>query len=105
PLELILHDPAGQQAPSSACTTRLCTSLLELLDGARHSIDFALYGVRAQPRIAEALVAAKARGVRVRGVIDRTLDGRNYYDDTEALVAALGSVHDDLATDQRRAAE
>lgn len=104
PLELILHDPTGRPGPSQACTARLCTSLLELLQRADRTIDFAFYGLRGQPAIIEALVQAQARGVRVRGVVDRTLDGGNLYADTEALVAALGTVHDDRATDQQTAA-
>ena len=31
-------------------------------------------------------------------------DGKNYYADTESLVEALGTVHDDLSTDRRTAA-
>lgn len=104
PVELILHNPVGAKAPSTGCHTRLCSSAVELIDGAKTSVDFALYGIRGQPAIFDALVNAQKRGVRVRGVIDRTLDGINYYSDTEDLVKALGDVvHDDLASDRRTA--
>ena len=103
PFELILNNPVGRPAPSTACDVALCQSLVTLIEGAQTSIDFALYGVRGQPDIARALVEAQARGVTVRGYVDRTLDGKNYYTDTEALVEALGTVRDDLSVDRRRA--
>lgn len=105
PVHLILHDPTGRPAPSEACDVDLCRSLLAAIDEADETIDFAVYGLRGQPAIHDALVRAKARGVTVRGVIDRTLDGENYYGGTEALVAALGTVRDDLAADRRTAAK
>ena len=99
-IDLLLHDPTGRNAPSKGCDVALCTRLVSLLDGATTSIDFALYGLRGQPAIFEALTRAKARGVAVRGIIDRSLDGTNYYGDSEALVAALGTVRDDLTADR-----
>lgn len=105
PLHLHLNDPVGRPAPSESCEAALCSSLLALIEGAERSIDFAIYGIRGQPAIFDALVAAKKRGVTVRGVIDRTVDGRNYYADSEALVKALGNVRDDLSADKRSEAE
>ncbi len=104
PVRLILNNPAGREAPSHTCDVELCTSLLELIERSEKSIDFAIYGMRGQPQIFDALIAAKERGVVVRGVIDRTVDGANYYKDTEALVEKIGTVHDDLQTDKHTAA-
>ncbi len=61
--------------------------------------------MRNQTEILNALVDAKARGVKVRGVIDRTLDGKNYYSSSEALVTQLGSVRDDQRADAALAKE
>ena len=83
-LRLILHDPTGRDKPMESCDVALCSSLRDLLEGASTSIDFAVYGMRGQPVIYEALVAAQKRGVKVRGVVDNTLDGKNYYGDTSA---------------------
>lgn len=79
--------------PERTCNRPLCQDLLSLLNGASRSIDFALYGVRAQSTIANALVAAQARGVTVRGVIDTEDSGctRFAYPDTASLRAALGA--------------
>jgi phosphatidylserine/phosphatidylglycerophosphate/cardiolipin synthase-like enzyme len=77
--------------PESTCTRPLCRELLSAIDNATTSIDFAIYGVRAQQDIIDALVAAQGRGVVVRGVVDTedascTAFG---YTDTPALIAAL----------------
>jgi hypothetical protein len=53
--------------PESSCTRPVCQELLAAIDTAETSIDFAIYGIRAQPDIIDALVAAQGRGVAVRG--------------------------------------
>ncbi len=89
-VRLILNDPTGRPAPGDSCDAEVCSSLLALLEGAEESIDFAVYGVRNQSAIVDAILAAQARGVRVRGIVDRDREGNNYYSSTEALVTALG---------------
>lgn len=104
PFHLILHSPEGRTAPTEDCDVDLCRSMVTMINGAQDTVDFALYGVRGQPAIVNALIDAQARGVTVRGVFDRTVDGRNYYTDSDLLSDTLGTVHDDLATDRRSAA-
>ncbi|MFV8748991.1 phospholipase D-like domain-containing protein [Nannocystaceae bacterium ST9] len=99
-LALYLHEPGDQPGPSSACDVDLCTSLLALIEGAEHSIDFAIYGMRGQPDILSALERAKARGVVIRGVVDRDAQGNNYYTNTDQLAARLGDVRDDRKVDR-----
>jgi phosphatidylserine/phosphatidylglycerophosphate/cardiolipin synthase-like enzyme len=103
PVHLLLRDPTGTTAPNTLCDMPFCEALLELIQKAEHTVDFAVYGVRGQPAILDALAAAQARGVRVRGVVDRDLAGKNYYSDTESMVARLGTIRDDLLTDKRTA--
>jgi len=98
-VRLLLHDPSDRPAPGQACEIELCTSLLELIGGAQTSIDFAVYGVRGQPQLLAALEAAKARGVRVRGIVDRDVGGDNYYSDTDAMCRSLGTIRDDRKVD------
>lgn len=98
-LRLILHEPSSRPAPSSECDVELCTALLELIDGAERSIDFAIYGMRGTPKILDALVRAQGRGVKVRGIVDRDLEGNNIYANTLDLVAAIPGVHDDKEAD------
>jgi phosphatidylserine/phosphatidylglycerophosphate/cardiolipin synthase-like enzyme len=103
-IRLLLNAPQGV-GPQPECTAELCTSLAGLVDGAGKTIDFAVYGVRGQPRIVEAMQQAQARGVLVRGVVDRDAAGLNYYADTEAFVKAMVHVRDDGKTDERRMKE
>jgi phosphatidylserine/phosphatidylglycerophosphate/cardiolipin synthase-like enzyme len=88
--------------PESTCNRPVCQELLAAINGAQTSIDFAVYGVRAQQHIIDALVAAQSRGVVVHGVVDTenascTSFG---YPDTPALISALGSgnVHCDTGS-------
>ena len=104
-IRLILNDPAPFDRPMNTCEAAHCKALLELIEGANTSIDFAIYGIRNQTAIMDALVAAKARGVEVRGVVDRDLDGENYYSSTEALVEAIEDVRSDLQADRKIAKE
>jgi len=99
-IRLIINDPSGRDAPTQRCEVEVCTSLLELIEGAETSIDFAIYGMRNQGPVLAALEAAKARGVRVRGVVDRDVDGSNYYTSTDEMAARLGKVRDDRKADQ-----
>ena len=78
--------------PESSCNRPVCQTLLSALNSAQYSVEFALYGVRSQPAIIDALGAAQNRGVSVRGVVDSesadcTVFG---YPDTPALIQALG---------------
>ncbi|MEM6294330.1 MAG: phospholipase D-like domain-containing protein [Myxococcota bacterium] len=98
-IRLILNDPTQFDRPLDACKAEHCQALLELIEGATTSIDFAIYGMRNQTEIKNALVAAKARGVKLRGIVDRDLEGKNYYSSTEDLVAAIGDVRSDLKAD------
>jgi phosphatidylserine/phosphatidylglycerophosphate/cardiolipin synthase-like enzyme len=100
-LELLLYEPGNRPAPADECDVSLCAALVELIDGAKHTIDFAIYGMRNQTKVLEALEAAKARGVKVRGVVDRDHEGKNYYTSTDLLVERIGSIESDQKADER----
>jgi len=79
---------------SSTCTSATCSALKSLIDSATSSIEFAVYGVRAQQAIIDALANAQARGVNVRGVVDTEngacgSQGTYTYPDTPLLISAL----------------
>ncbi len=101
-VKLFLNAPSSD-GPQHDCTTEVCRSLLELIDDADKTIDFAVYGLRGQPRVLEALRQAQRRGVLIRGVVDRDAEGSNYYSDTDLLVEAMVHVRDDSKVDRRRA--
>ncbi|MCA9699100.1 MAG: hypothetical protein KC431_16375, partial [Myxococcales bacterium] len=99
-IRLILNNPEGRPAPVDRCEVELCTSLLSMIEGAQTSIDFAIYGMRNQSQILAALEAAKARGVEIRGIVDRDVEGDNYYTSTNTMAARLGKIRDDQRVDQ-----
>ena len=100
-LRLFFNDPLALPRPVDRCAVATCRQLVKIIDGAQRSIEFAVYGMRNQTAILNAVLRAKRRGVVVRGVVDRDAKGRNYYADTDAWVTALGSVRDDKASELR----
>lgn len=96
---LLTQSPLLSERPNPLCTTQLCLSLKGLIDNAKSTIDFALYGYSDQAAILQALVQAKQRGVTIRGVTDKTVDGKNNYSGTPLLYQQLGNIHDDYEID------
>ena len=84
-IKLITNSPLNTNGPSENCNVEICTSLLELIKDSKKTIDFAIYGLRGQKEILNALIAAEKRGVIVRGIVDKTLKGYSYYTDTHLL--------------------
>jgi phosphatidylserine/phosphatidylglycerophosphate/cardiolipin synthase-like enzyme len=69
PIEVLFtHNQHG--APDPGCDRPVCSRLVALIRAARRSVDFAIYGIRNQNAVIDALVEAQVRGVRVRGVVD-----------------------------------
>ena len=102
-VRLIVNDPSGRKKPEDKCDVAACTSLLEAIEGAKVSIDFAIYGMRNQSEILKALRDAKLRGVRIRGVVDRDGENKNYYSSTDAMAVALGDIRGDYQAELQMA--
>lgn len=100
--ELLLNSPIGAELKTSTESV-IGTALLNLIDSTEHTLDMAVYGVRHQPEIYDAVSRAKNRGVTVRLVTDRTTDGKNYYSSTEEFEDMVGNVITDIETDLRTA--
>ena len=100
PVELLFADPRVRNAPADRCDQAICTRLLELIRGAQTSIDFAVYGTWGQTRLLKALEAAQARGVAVRGIVDRDREGGNVFSSTDQWVRRLGNVRDDYEAER-----
>ena len=64
-IKLITNSPINNNGPSKDCNVEICTSLLELINSANKTIDFAIYGLRGQDEILQALINAEKRGVKV----------------------------------------
>ena len=80
---LYLNIPTKQ--PSKKVNTTFGYELLNLIDESKEEICFAIYGVRGQDGIIEALLRAKRRGVIIKGIVDSDAKNQNYYTDTYKL--------------------
>ncbi len=75
--------------PGATGPSTTAQALIDQIDAATTSIDFALYGVGGSQQVIDALVAAQNRGVTVRGVMDTSSTGWYAYRDSETLINAL----------------
>ena len=98
-IQVFLNNPTQNNKPKDSCTSSTCKPLLRSIRDTKISIDFAIYGMRNQTEILNALVDAQQRGVKIRGIVDADIHGENYYPTTKELIAVLGSVKSDFQTD------
>lgn len=98
-IQVYLNDPLKYKAPLDECTSEICVPLLKMINGAKKSIDFAIYGMRNQSGIMKALVKAKQRGVVVRGIVDKDVNNTNYYTSTEELIRVVRDIKTDFESD------
>jgi phosphatidylserine/phosphatidylglycerophosphate/cardiolipin synthase-like enzyme len=98
-INIVFNSPINKTGPSDLCTTEICKSLTQLINSSKESIDFAIYGLRGQSDILDALVNAKKRGVKVRGVIDKDISGNNYYLDTHLIEENFQNTKSDYQQD------
>lgn len=71
--------------PYNNCKIPACKSLLEEINKANESIDFAIYGINNQPLIYQALVTAQKRGVKIRWISDYDSQEKEQYPDNSSL--------------------
>ena len=97
-IKVITNSPLTHLTPNKSCESEICLELINLIEDAEDTIDFAVYGLRGQDEILNALINAQKRGVKVRGVIDKDIFNKNYYSDTYLLEANF----DDIKTDYKK---
>ena len=95
-LEFYTTDFIKYYYPSNRCFTTVCKSLLNEINRAKQSIDFAIYGIDGQPEINNALINAQRRGVKIRWVYDTNLDGSTIYRETIPLSKSLKNNRRDI---------
>lgn len=94
-IKIFLTDFTKVLKPSSTCNTTVCRCLVDEINKAQNSIDFAIYGYTKIPAIQNALDNAQKRGVKVRFVYDLDSNGKNIYPDTNYLSKIiLNNQHD-----------
>lgn len=86
--------------PENNCTSKACIALLNEINNAKHTIDFAIYGISNQDKIFNSLVNAQNRGVKVRWVCDYDKYEKNYYKDTLKLMKILKNYKNDKIYDE-----
>lgn len=76
-IRMYLTDLTTTLKPNNSCNTQVCHEVLNQINKSNSSIDIALYGWDDNPVIYNALVRAKARGVKIRIVYDTS--SNSYY--------------------------
>ena len=100
-IRIITNSPLDYSGPSSDCSADICKELLNLINNSKRTIDFAVYGLRGQDKILNALIAAKNRGVYIRGIIDKDTSGNSYYSDTHLIEKNFDNIKSDYYQDIR----
>lgn len=81
-IKMFLTDFTRVLEPSNSCETAVCRELVNEINSAQNSIDFAIYGYTKVPAIQNSLEKAQQRGVKVRFVYDLDENKINIYPDT-----------------------
>ena len=102
-IQLFFLSPLKQKKPQNRCNTAACKALLNSINEAQESIDFAIYGINQQDKIFNALVKAQKRGVKVRWVTDLNERKRNIYYDTYSLMHKIPTYKTDYFSQQKEA--
>ena len=100
-VKVITNSPHLSSSPQNNCNSEICSELLSLITKAEKTIDFAVYGLRGQDDILDALVDAQNRGVKIRGVVDKDTSNQNYYSDTYLLEERFSQVRSDYKQDKK----
>jgi len=95
--KMFLTDFTRVLKPSNSCITPVCKALVEQINSAQNSIDFAIYGYTKIPMLQKALENAQQRGVKVRFVYDSDKKNKNIYPDTNYLAKIFTNNRHDFA--------
>ena len=101
--KIIISDFTQKLKPDRNCSTEMCKEILNNINSAKTSIDFAIYGYSSVPSIENAIKNAKARGVKIRLVYDIDSTGGNIYPNTNELVKLVGNVKNDALSKEKSA--
>ena len=101
--KIIISDFTQKLKPDRNCSTEMCKEILNNINFAKTSIDFAIYGYSSVPSIENAIKNAKARGVKIRLVYDIDSTGGNIYPNTNELVKLVGNAKSDALSKEKSA--
>ncbi len=84
-IKILLSDYTTNLKVSNECKSDICKEILSQINSSNQTIDMAIYGYEHVPAIEFALSNAMKRGVKIRLVYDRNLNGGNIYSDTDFI--------------------
>lgn len=97
-VSIFLTDLTKVLKPSNSCDTAVCKALVNEINSAKSSIDFAIYGYTKVPAIQNALLNAQKRGVNIRFVYDSDENNKNIYPDTLYLTSIIQNNNHDYSS-------
>lgn len=98
-IKIFLTDFTRVLKPSNNCDTAVCKTLVQEINSAQNSINFAIYGYTKIPAVQQALEKAQKRGVKIRFVYDLDSKNVNIYPDTLYLAKILPNNQADTSED------
>lgn len=93
-IDIYLINPLEYSKPNTLCSNNFCKRLIKEINNSKNNIDIAIYGIGKQDEIISALKAAKARGVKIRTVVDFTKNSKNKYENTDNFIKEFSSTTD-----------
>lgn len=94
-VRIYFADSTTKLKPDRNCSSSICQEILTNINKAQSTIDMAIYGYSATPKIEEALKSAINRGVKIRMIYDLDSKGENIYPDTSKLVSIIPNSKND----------
>ena len=88
-INIYFTDFVNNLKPDTRCRQNACKILLQNINEAKNTIDFAIYGFGNVPEIEKALINAKNRGVKIRFITDEDENHNNIYEKTSYLKTIL----------------
>ena len=80
--EIYLINPLEYKKPNLGCNNAFAKRIIKEIDSCNKTIDLALYSIGEQKEIVDALRRAKARGVKIRSVVDYSKNISEIYPET-----------------------
>lgn len=88
-IKIFLTDMTRVLKPTNSCGSKLCNALVDEINSAQHTIDFAIYGYSNVPKVQSAIESAKKRGVKIRFVYDYSPTENKIYPATKYLAEMI----------------
>ena len=88
-VNIYFTNPTLYSRPQKGCINDNCAVVVNLINNAKSSIKFAIYGFSGEPEILDAIKKAENRGVKIYGIVDMDIKGHNVYPETQTLIANI----------------